>query len=157
MESNETILNILGFDQVELVSNDAESHDKDCIYIYRDKGWVHLMDNFYYTQWHSKNFKNGIKELSNKYEIFTCRLEDVDDSYDFNYYKDGKLIREFESFSPNFSDVIIEKNIGRPLRGEVDFLNSNDVFKPLVIVKYLGIALAKTRDDIVCYKVSTNQ
>ena len=153
-KSDQTILELFGFNQIEPTSNDLVSEDEHCIYLYREKEWVHLMDNFYYTHWHSNQFKARIKELGKQYEIFTCRLKDVDESYDFKYFKHGELKRNYMSESPNYSDVDVTVNFGEKMNGELDVLSiKEDIDYPIVVAKELGIKLAKSKDHILCYKV----
>ena len=153
-KTDETILQLFGFQEIEQVSIQQDRNDKNCIYFYKDGDWVHLMDNYYYTHWHLKDFNSRIYELGKEYEIFTCRLKDVDESYDFIYFKNGKLKREYLSYSPDYTEIIVTADYGDKLAGEsVPSSFQNDYDRPLLIAKGVGIRLAKTEDEILCYKV----
>ena len=141
----------------ELVENSRDGNDKNCIYLYRQGEWVHIMDNYYYTHWCSSEFQTSINELGKIYEVFTCRLKDNNDSYDFSYYRNGILLRQYISESPNYSDVIVKINTGEKLSAELEInqiMINMDI--PLIIAKSLGIELATKRENILCYEIDLN-
>jgi len=157
-KSDIEILELFNFNEIELVKNSKEGNDENCIYLFRDGEWVHIMDNFYYTHWHSTQFQSCINDLGKNYEVFSCRLKDVDESYDFSYYRNGKLVRQYITESPNYSDIEIKVNLGEQLQSELQLKGkSKNVDIPIIVANSLGIKLAQNRDGILCYEVTLNK
>lgn len=157
-KSDIEIFKLFNFNKIELVENSREGNDQNCLYLFRDGEWVHIMDNYYYTHWHSTQFHSCINELGKIYELFSCRLKDVDESYDFSYYRNGKLLRQYITQSPNYSDIEVKVNKGGKLPIELQLMeNSENVDIPIIVANSLGIRLAKNRDKILCYEVDPNK
>lgn len=151
------ILELLGLGACDLVVGMVEDlHDDACIYIYNDKNWIHLMDNWFYSNWHSTSLHDRINVLGQTLEIFTCSVGDTDLSFNFKYYKDGVKRREYIVTSPNDNDEIISLNFGQPLAGEKEGLKQEDQLKRVTyIAKSLGIKFPKTMYDLRCYQLRT--
>ena len=135
-----------------LVDYEKAKYNDDCIFLFRDKIWVHIMDNFSYSHWHSKNFKLKIEELGKSFEIFSFSVGDVDFSFEFRLFRNGGLVREYIVESPNFNDEIITKNFGKPLKGEEKGLQKKDqLMRVIHIAQSLGIEFPKNQSEINCY------
>lgn len=130
--------------------------DEHCIYMSRDDSWVHLMDNYFYTHWHSKKFSMKVEELGKTYELFSCSAGDCDLSFDFKYYKNGVKIREYIVESPNYDNEILKVNFGEPLLGEREALQRVDHLERVIhIASSLGIELPTELKQIKCYEINT--
>lgn len=144
----------LGDNKETAIRNDLS--DKYCIYMSRDDNWIHLMDNYFYTHWHSKNFSMKVEELGRNYELFSCSVGDCDLSFDFKYYKNGNKIREYVVESPNYNDEILKVNYGEPLLGENEGMQKNDQFNRVThIASSLGIEIPTDLNKIKCYEIKT--
>ncbi len=150
--TDKEILALFKLDNYKLVK-EVPLDDRNTIYLHRDGRWVHIMDNYFYSLWHQQSFREQINELGEKYEIFSCTAGDVDKSFDFKYYKNGKKIREYVVASPNYNDQVIKVDIGEPLFGESKALqNEDELNKILCVAEQLGIVLPKNADQILIYK-----
>jgi len=67
-----------------------------------DSEWTHIADDFGYTLWHRS--VEAIAELSASYDVFRNSIGDIDNSFEFEYYRDGKLVRKFV-----FEDNVFER------------------------------------------------
>jgi len=153
--SNEEILKLLGFEEFQLVHPDPEEMpEAQYVYLTRDQNWVHIMDNWYYSLWHSKSFQNTITQLALDYEIFDCSVGDIDHSFSFNYYKEGKLSRRYVVTDPNFEGGEVSEDIGIPLASEEECLKiTGDQLRVLSLATSLGIKIAHHQMTIECYDI----
>ncbi|WP_422107015.1 hypothetical protein [Winogradskyella sp.] len=149
------ILSLFNFEIRSEVNLNNEFHGtENHIYMSRDDNWIHIMDNFFYSLWYSEAVSQRIEHLAETYEIFTCSVGDVDLSFDFNYYKNGKKVREYVVESPNYVDEILKKNVGNPLKGEYEGLKLSDQLESVIyIAKELGIKIPKKENEITCYEI----
>ncbi|MCA9920294.1 MAG: hypothetical protein KC445_20200, partial [Anaerolineales bacterium] len=60
-----------------------------------DSEWTHIADDLRYTLWHSPKTSEAIAELSKTYDVFRNSRGDIDDSFEFEYYRNGTLARKF--------------------------------------------------------------
>lgn len=58
---------------------------KRYLFLTEVNNWTHLLDDWFYALWHNKQIRSRLLKLSNDFEIFTFRIPDVDDSYEFTY------------------------------------------------------------------------
>jgi len=108
-----------------------------------DSEWTHIADDFRYTLWHSPKTAEVIERYSKSYDIFRCSIGDIDESFEFEYYQNGNLIRklvfEHDVFK-NTKTVIVD--IGTKLPGEPenlsDLIVSSEKMFP-TIIQSLGI------------------
>lgn len=88
-----------------------------------DTEWTHIADDDLYTLWYSPKTAEVIERYSKSYDIFRCSIGDIDESFEFEYYQNGSLIRKLD-FKPgafkNSKAVIVD--IGTKLPGEPDKL-----------------------------------
>jgi hypothetical protein len=84
-----------------------------------DSEWTHIADDLGYTLWRGPKTSEAITELSKSYAVFRNSIGDIDDSFEFEYHQDGKLVRKFV-FEHNVvtSTQIITVDTGPKLIGE---------------------------------------
>ncbi len=135
-----------------LKKEDQELPDKQYLYISDDGNWKHLMDDCSYGLWHELEIGLRIEGLSKEFDIYSCSIGDIDDSYEFVYYKDGIKIREYEVKDYDFDGGIVVKNSGQALEFEQDALAEKEVLdKVLAIAKSIGIHINHNAVNIRCY------
>ena len=135
---NHDLLKLLGLNNHNAI--EAEDDVASYFYIARCDEWVHVIDDWFYTLWYSKNFRRNIGNLAKSYDVFTCSIGESDDSFDFEYYKNGELVRKFVVEDPDDAEKIITENYGAPLYCEAAALSQDDnMDKVLYIAKSLGI------------------
>jgi hypothetical protein len=84
-----------------------------------DNEWTHIADDYGYTLWHSPKTVEAIEMLSKSYDVFRNSLGDIDDSFEFEYYQNGELVRKFVFKHDVFKKTeFIAVDIGRKLVGE---------------------------------------
>ena len=109
-----------------------------------DAEWTHIADDFRYTLGHSPKTTEVIERYSKSYDIFSCSIGDIDESFEFEYFQNGNLMRklvfEHDAFK-NSKNVIVD--IGNKLPGEPenlsDLITSSEKMFP-TITQSLGIA-----------------
>ncbi|MFT5618169.1 MAG: hypothetical protein ACI85I_001400 [Arenicella sp.] len=128
--------------------------DENCTYIYKCRNWVHIMDSWFYSLYHSQKLRSRIEELGKSYEIFTCSVGDSDRSFDFRYFKNGEKVREYIVDSPNYNDQIVRIDFGSALSSEKEALQKKDESDTVLhIAESLGVQLPKSAEGIKCYKL----
>lgn len=153
-KSDVEVLSLLELHTAEKVEHNESLMDKECIYISRDANWVHIMDNWFYSHWHSKELRQKIDELGKKQEIFTCSIGDCDLSFDFKYFAEGRKLREYIVQSPNFNNQIIMTDSGVPLPAEnIGVKKKDPLDKVMYIARSLGIVLPGRKQEISCYRL----
>ena len=75
--------------------SDSKLFDSHVIFT-NDFEWTHIADDLGYTLWHSPRTSEVIAELGKSYDIFRNSIGDIDDSFEFEYYRNGKLARKFD-------------------------------------------------------------
>jgi hypothetical protein len=84
-----------------------------------DSEWTHIADDFRYTLWHNPRTAEMIEELSQSFDIFQCSIGDIDDSFEFAYYREGKLVRKFVFEHNVFKGTkIVRNDVGAKLLRE---------------------------------------
>ncbi len=145
-----TKLNLQNWEEVEN-KNLKETFDSDNRHFYTTwkDGWLHIMDDWYYTLWFDNDLKNRLKNLSNEFDIFSCSVGDSDSSFDFRLWKNAKLIREFVVEDPKHNGGKITKDLGVKLPGEVSSYKKHDAFDLVIsIAKKQGISINHLLTDI---------
>jgi len=146
------ILNLLDLKGYVQENDENISSIYNEIYLAKVKDWIHIMDNFSYDHWLSKKFRENIEELGKYYEIFNCSVGNIDSSFEFSYYKNGKKAREYVVESPHYEDEIVTINFGHPLEGEIEGLKKEDQLERVIyIAKSQGIVLPQNDNEIKCY------
>jgi len=114
--------------------------------------WVMLADDWYYTLWHLPTTRPAIKKLSQFTDVYACSVGDCDHSFDFIYYKNGKLARKYVVADPDFKSSIIVEDIGQQLPGESDALQLDDQLETvLAISDAMGICGPRPGDKLRFY------
>lgn len=148
-KSDQEVLNLLGLGEGKLVPNwwEDNSYDEETlIYIYRDKGWIHIMDNECAICWYSFKFKKNIQIIAKEYELCACYFGDVDRCFYFIYYKKGLKNREYFVDSPNCDDQVILNDYGIPLEGESEALGQKEHWDQSL---YMAICLGINPLDLI--------
>ncbi len=109
-----------------------------------DDEWTHIADDFNYTLWWDDPKTNkAVASLSKTFDVFRCSNGDIDESFEFEYFKDGSLARKMIFDHDIFKkEENILVNIGNKLASEPLELSglkaeANDMFPS--ITKALGI------------------
>ena len=114
--------------------------------------WVLLADDWYYTLWHMPTTRQTIEQLSQCTDIYACSVGDCDHSFDFIYYKAGKLVRKYVVSDPDFKNSNIVENYGQQLPGEPEALKLDDQLETvLAISDAMGINGPKPGDELRFY------
>ncbi len=141
------ILTLLGIKDF-LPTTHIKSTDR-VVHITDDGNWTHVIDDWLYTQWHSKSVFNHIEKLAKKHDIFTCSVGDSDSSYDFHYFKNGKLVRRYIYDDPKFDGGFVSEDYGIPIRGEEKALQKCDELnKVLSVAQLVGIEIKHQASQI---------
>ena len=124
----------------------------DYIAIGRDLRWTHIADNFGYTHWRSKVFKDAVSKLGGRLEVFTFSLGDIDASFDFHYHRDGSLIRRFV-WEARYNQVgRLHGQFGSSLECEEKISRDQDPVDGLwEVASALGIERDYTKIDLKLY------
>ncbi len=159
------VLELLELGEGKLLNPDVtidikQVDEESSAYLFRNENWIHIIDSWYYSLWHSQMLSDRIEELGKKLEIFTCSFGDVDESFDFRYFKGGKKVREYIVDSPNWNNQVVRVDFGEPLQAELIILNKRDevskddeIRNILQIAESLGIQLPKSAEGIKCYQL----
>ena len=118
-----------------------------------DGEWTMLADNWHYQLWHRESTGNAINDIATTYDVFTCSVGDSDDSFDFIYYRNGKLVRKYVVTDPHYSGGTISEDIGESLKQESDILANSDGQLKLVLAlaKSVGIRTDYAEDELRVY------
>lgn len=112
------------------------------LHITDDGRWLHVVDDWLYTQWHSKTIRDRIAKLAAEHDIFTCSVGDSDHSFDFEYYSGGHLVRRYVVEDPNYDGGSVTEDFGRPLPGESAALeHSDELSKVLAVAHSVGVEI----------------
>jgi len=152
--TNEAILDQLGLSDFKLIVDEQERENlgKRYLYLVRNEHWIMLMDDWLYTMWYNQEIREMIKLLSKKADIVTFFVGDSDESFGFSYFKQGKLIRqyEFDDLMPEELKVVI--NIGAPFNMEQSALQIEDSFeKIMALAQSFGIDTSYNENEIETY------
>lgn len=149
------ILETLGLNRIKVI--DSLEERKSSLYLTRSKNWVHIMDNWLYNLWHKNSFEKKLEELGKKYDIFHCSVGDCDDSFDFVYFKYGKLRRKHIFEDSVFTGIKqVTNDIGEVLSSEKQILekDTDAQVKIIELAKSIGVEINHKEDDIICYEYS---
>jgi hypothetical protein len=148
--TNLDVLEVLGLAAyVRIYSVQSRS---DYVAIGRDLHWIHLADNFGYTHWHSKNFRDAVSRLCARLDVFTFSVGDTDMSFDFQLCRGGHLVRRFIWEDHDCSGGRLREQFGTPLKNEEKIPWGNDPLDGLWrIASALGIEDDYTKLDLALY------
>jgi hypothetical protein len=145
--TDEEVMKLLGIEGFN-VANRLEFPNQ-FLHITNNGQWLHLADDWLYSQWHSKSIRDRIVKLAATHDIFTCSVGDADHSFDFEYYRDGKLIRHYVVEDMSYDGGQVTKDFGEPLPGEVDAFRHNDeIDRVLAVARSIGIVIDHTPENI---------
>ncbi len=154
--TDKEIFELLGLRDYKLIIDEQEKKTGDLhkryLFLTEDESWTHIMDDWFYTLWHDKEIRERIKLFSEKFEIFTSSVGDIDDSFDFTYFKEGKAIREYVVKDCDFKGGAVVKDFGCPFPIEKIALSKKKVDqKVMTIINSLGIKTKHDKDKIRIY------
>lgn len=138
-----------------------ESHTRidPHLFITEDDAWLHVVDDWTYTLWHTHVIEVLHKQLPGA-EVFACSIGDCDDSFDFRYYSSGRLLRKFVVDDPSFNrqkrKVTIDE--GDPLLGEqaLDKIESDQEYV-LSLAKNVGVNIRHDLSAVRSYVYQPDQ
>lgn len=118
-----------------------------------DGAWTMLADNWHYMLWRRESKRKAIELLATDFDVFTCSVGDSNQSFDFDYYRDGMLVRRYVVTDPDYSGGSVTQDIGARLTDEADILaNNNDqLAKVLSLAKSIGIKTDYAEDELRVY------
>ncbi len=152
--SDAEIMEKFGLEGYELITYEKGREIKrKAIFITEDDEWTHVMDDLSYHLWHNKELRKRLQALSKDFDIFICSVGDCDDSFDFTYYRNGEIIREYVVEDPHFKGGEVVKDLGEPFPIETEALKEKDIYvKVTTIAKSLGINLHHTKEKVRVYE-----
>lgn len=154
--SDKEILERLGLNGYNLILDEKEREkevlNKRYLFLTEDREWTYVMDDWFYTLWHNKEIRNWIKSMSQEFEIFTCSVGDCDDSFDFTYFKEGRIVRQYVVEDPHFKGGEVVKDFGMPFPIEKEALKKKDLYqKVMTIAESFGIEMNHKKENIRIY------
>lgn len=112
----------------------------DYLGISRDERWVHIVDNFGYTHWHSKVFSTQFSRLSLSMDVFYFVMGDSDMSFEMSLYQRGLLARHVHWDDPHYTGGHLAAESGIPLPFEDMIPRGHDPYEGLLrVASGLGI------------------
>jgi len=159
--TDDQLLQKLDLQRYTLVKSEAERETEDFkksyLYITEDENWTQLFDDWSYSLWHDQGLKNRIISLSEKFEILTCWIGDIDESFGFHYFKKGKVVRQYIVEDSDFQSGIVVSDIGERLINELVSLQKKDAFdKVKLIAESQGVNFTHHKDKIRMFGASLN-
>jgi hypothetical protein len=117
-----------------------------------DGEWTMLADDWFYTLWHMPATRQAVRQLAQGCDVFACSVGDCDCSFDFVYYRDSRLVREYVVTDPEFRGGNVVTNAGEPLPGETAaFREAGELQIVLAVASSLGIRTAYSPSDVRAY------
>jgi len=137
---DEEVMALLGIEGFSPASHlEAPNH---FLHITDDGRWLHIVDDWLYTQWHSKTIRDRIAKLASKHDIFTCSVGDADYSFDFDFYQGGFLVRRYVVEDPNYDGRSVSEDFGQPLPGEAAAFEHADLaMRVLDVARSVGVTI----------------
>lgn len=116
--SDQDFLEIFGLQEYHEASLPLSFNSKHVVFA-NDFEWTHIADDYYYTLWHNPRTIEAIIELSKSYDIFRNSVGDIDESFEFEYYQNGNLVRKFVFEHDVFKKTkMVSVDIGTKIFGE---------------------------------------
>jgi hypothetical protein len=111
-----------------------------------------LADDWRYTLWHMESTRPAIATLAKSFDIYACSVGDCDHSFDFVYYRDGRLVRKSVVRDPDFRRGRVVENFGDPLpRESAAFKHHDESRIVLTIATSLGIQVPFDESHVRIY------
>jgi hypothetical protein len=121
--SDENFMKLFGLRDYYKASPPLSSLDSHVVFA-NDTEWTHIADDYRYTLWRNPKTVEVIEELSRSYDVFRNSIGDIEDSFEFEYHQNGKLIRKFVFEHDVFKGTqIVTVDKGTRLTGEPMELN----------------------------------
>lgn len=153
--ATEDIIRVLQLSEWDLHEGPMEQtfqRDYRHFYLTRTEGWLHIMDDGYFTLWHDQAFRRRIPALSRYFPIFTCWVSDSDQSFGFQLFSKGNIVREYIVENADANRIVTFRNHGKPLKIEKEALQQKDPEdKVLSVASGLGINVQHNLSDISVY------
>ena len=147
------ILDFFRIQNAEIVKNGDVKNKTTSLFITEDSNWIHIMDFWDYCLYHNENENKRIIKLAEKFDIYTCSVGDSDHSFDFKYFKNGQLFREYIVEDPEYKGGQLTKDYGTKLMNEENaLLLEDELDKVLEIANGIGIRFAHTKEKIRHYQ-----
>jgi hypothetical protein len=124
------------------------------VLVTEDREWVHILDDLSYSMWHTPSVHEAIPHLSHEFDIFMYTVGDADNSYEFAYYREGRLARRcvVDDTTWGQSEGVVVEDNGEPLPLELTGPRDSDNWMWMrSIAGSLGIDLRHRRDQIRAY------
>ncbi len=140
--SDDDFMKIFGLRDYQKMSPPLPSSGLHVVFA-NDNEWTHIADDFRYTLWLNPITAEVIERYSKNYDIFRCSTGDIDESFEFEYYRNGSLIRKLVFEHDVFKNSkTVTVDIGTKLSGEPehlsDLITSSEKMFP-TITQSLGI------------------
>lgn len=117
-----------------------------------DGTWTMIADDWTYTVWHMPSTRPTLRALAQTCDVFACSVGDCDESFDFDYYEGGSLVRRYRVYDPDFKGGRLIEDDGAPLPGEAAaFMATNNLRIVLEIADSLGIRTDYRPEEIRRY------
>ena len=102
-----------------------------------------VADDWSYTLWHAERIGGVVTEFAlNTSELFCYRLPDVDHTFDFDHFRNGKLERSYHLDPDGWTNPPILTTTGTPLPFETEDLAAEDSMdRPRKVASRLGFDL----------------
>jgi hypothetical protein len=118
------------------------------VFLADDGEWTMVADDCNYTLWHMPSTEQAIHQLGHTFDVFAASVGDCDCSFDFVYYRDGRVARRY--VVDDRGGVV--ENIGEPLPGEAAaFREITELRIVRAIAVSLGIRINHTAQKIRAY------
>jgi hypothetical protein len=117
-----------------------------------DGAWTMLADDWLYTLWSRPTTDQAIHQLGQTHDVFACSVGDSDHSFDFVYYRGGRVVRRYVVVDPDYRGGRVVVNTGEPIPGEAAAFRERDEWRIVIaIVAALGIRSNYTAEEIRAY------
>jgi len=149
--SDADLLRRFGLSGYQRVSAPPDSGPYVCLT--EDGQWMHIADDWSYTLWHRPSTWETLAETAKNHDVFACSTGDCDYSWQFVYYRHGRLLRKYVVDDPHYrKGGIVVEDFGIPLEAEESATQLSDESEiVLTIAASLGIDVNHRAKEIrVC-------
>jgi|SRR5579883_300607 len=119
-----------------------------------DGEWKIVADDYFYTLCNMSSTRQAIHQLGQTFDVFAAWVGDADYSFDFVYYRDGRVERRYVVDDPSWGGggAVEVENTGDPLPGEeAAFRETDDLRIAFALAASLGIRTSYTAQEIRAY------
>ncbi|WP_435016264.1 hypothetical protein TA3x_003828 [Tundrisphaera sp. TA3] len=114
-----------------------------------DGEWTMLADDWGYTLWYRPTTWATIAELGRTIDVFAGSVGEDDRSYDFAYYRGGRLARKYAV--SDLRGLVVEVDVGDPLPAEAARFD-DELDHVLALAASLGIRSQYEEHEIRVYR-----